>query len=485
MKKAVAAVLVLFVALLCVVLVRAALFTSKQVKVEPAAPFAIDVTKVVKNFSEAVTFKTVSYQDPAKFDKKEFLSFHGFLEKAYPRVHASLKKEVVNKYSLLYTWKGTDEKLKPIILMGHFDVVPIEPGTEKSWTRPPFSGVVADGYIWGRGTLDNKVSVLGSLEAVEYLLSKGYRSARTVYLAFGHDEEIGGREGAKKITALLESRGVKAEYVIDEGSIVEGVIKGVDAPVALVTIAEKGYLSVEFSVESEGGHSSMPPKQTAAGIICAAMSTLEKNQFPERLSDVPRTFFEYLGPEMPFGNRVALANLWLFSGLLKSQLSKSPPMAAALHTTIAPTMLQGSVKENLLPIRATAVVNFRILPGDTIKSVLAHCEKVIDDPRVRMKTLGWADDPSPVSDINSTSYLNLQKTIRQMFPTVVVTPFLGLGATDARHYTGVSENIFRFCPVWYKGDDIKRAHGTNERIAVSNYENVVKFFIQLVKNSSL
>jgi carboxypeptidase PM20D1 len=474
----------LFIAVIAIVAVRTALYTSKQMKVEAAAPIRIDAAKAAKHLSQAVTFKTISYQDASKFDKAEFIAFHRFLEKTYPKIHAKLKRETVNGYSLLYTWKGTDTAQKPILLMAHMDVVPVEPGTDSKWTRGAFSGDITDGYIWGRGTLDIKVAVIGILEAVENLLEKGIQPRRTVYLAFGHDEEIGGRAGAVRIVELLSSRGVRLDFVLDEGgSITDGIIKGINAPVALVGIAEKGYLSVEFTVESEGGHSSMPPKETAAGIIATAISRLQKNPFPEKISGVTELMFKHLGPEMSPGNRVALSNMWLLGGLVKSQLSASNAMAAALHTTIAPTMLQGSVKENILPSKAVAVVNFRILPGDSIAGVIDYVKKTVDDPRVSIKTLGWADEPSPISDPESANFMNIHKTIKQIFPGMVVTPYLVLGATDSRHYTKISDQVFRFTPTWMKPEDLKRAHGINERVAVSNFEQCVKFFSQLLRNT--
>ncbi len=484
-KKIGIGIAVLFIGIIAIVLIRTTMFSSMQLKVEAAAPIKFDTAKLANHLSEAVRFKTVSYQDASKFNKEEFLAFHKFLEKTYPKIHSTLKKEIVNNYSLLYTWKGTDEKAKPILLMGHMDVVPVEPGTESSWTHQAFSGDITGGFIWGRGTIDDKEAVISFMEACEYLLQKGFKPARTIYLAIGHDEEIGGREGAKKIVDLLASRNVKLEYVLDEGgSITEGVVKGVSAPIALIGVAEKGYLTVEFTVESEGGHSSMPPKETAVGILCTAISRLQSHQFPEKIGSVTYTMFRYLGPEMPFGNRLALSNLWLLGGIIKSQLSASNAMAAALHTTIAPTMLQGSVKENVLPSKATGIVNFRIIPGDNVASVMEYIKKTINDPRVSMKALGWADEPSPVSDVKSASFTTLNKTIRQLFPTVVVSPYLMLGASDARHYTKLSENVYRFCPTWMNPEDLKMAHGTNEKIKTANFEQCVNFFAHLIQNSA-
>ncbi len=485
-KKILSAAAALAVIIVAICLVRAAMFKSKQFTAESAAISGVDQRHIAENLSKAIRLRTISHQDPAKFDGPTFLAFHRLLENTFPRVHKTLIRETVSKYGLLYMWKGTDPRRKPILLLGHIDVVPIESGTEKDWTHPPFSGAIADGYIWGRGTLDIKVNVMGTLEAVEYLLASGYRPKETIYLAFGHDEEVSGLNGARKIAALLKERKVSLDYTLDEGGcVIEGAIAGLNAPAALIGIAEKGYLSLEFSVEGEGGHSSMPPRQTTAGILCAAIAKLEKNQFPTRIEGAALQMFRYLGPEMSFANRLVLGNLWLLSGVLKSQLLKSPTMAAGMRTTTAPTMLQGSVKENLLPIKSTAVVNFRLLPGDTMESVIKRAEKTINDKRVKIRALEGGNDPSPVSDTESTSFSTLQKTIHQSFPGAIVSPYLVLGATDSRYYTGVSANVYRFTPLSLKNEDLKRMHGTNERISVANYEQVVKFFIQLIKNSGV
>lgn len=485
MKRIGITALAVLVVIIAIVVVRTALFTSKQIKAEPAASITIDGTKAAERLSKAVSFKTISHQDPAKFDKAVFLELHAFLQRSFPKAHAVLKKEVINGYSLLYTWRGKDPSLKPIVLMGHMDVVPIEPGTEGQWTHPPFSEKIADGFIWGRGTLDVKENVTGLLEAVEYLAAKGFEPSRTVYLAFGHDEEIGGDSGARKIAEILEKRGVKCEFVLDEGgSITDGIVKGIDAPVALIGIAEKGYLSIELSVECEGGHSSMPPRHTGVAILSKAIARLDEKPFPSRIDGPARLMFDTLGREMPLGNRIALANLWLLSGLIKSQLSKVPSMAASLHTTMAPTMFQGSPKENVLPSRPSAVVNFRILPGESIKSVMGYVEKAIGDPQVKLKIVGHANDPSPVSNIQSKAYTSIASSIKQLFPGAVVSPYLVLGGTDSKHFVKLSESVFRFIPIPLKAEDLKRMHGANERIPIKDYENCVRFFILLIQKTA-
>jgi carboxypeptidase PM20D1 len=469
-----------------VLLVKTFRFASKQVQVEPVNTLAIDQEGVARRLAEAIRFQTISYQDPQQFRAEEFLGFHKFLEESFPKVHSTLTREVVGDYSLLYTWKGQEGGGNPILLMAHMDVVPVEPGTEGNWTQPPFEGRVIDGYIWGRGALDDKSNVLSILEAVELLISQGVQPKRTIYLAFGHDEEVGGRNGATGIVALLQSRSVHLDYILDEGSAVtDGIIPGMSRPVALIGIAEKGILSVELNVETEGGHSSTPPPQTAVGILSRAISRLEENQMPGSIKGVVGQMFQSVGPEMRFDKRIVFANLWLFQPLVERQMAASPTTNAAMRTTTAATMIEGGVKENVLPSKARAVVNFRILPGDSIQSVLAHVNQTINDSRVKVTKYGeTANEPSAVSSTDSPGYRLLERTVRQLFPGTTVAPSQVIGATDSRHYAALSSNIYRFAPFRVRPEDMSRVHGTNERISVENYAQCVRFYHQLIINSA-
>lgn len=475
------------VLLFSVVWIRTIRLTSLQLATEPAIHPALNGEEVAEHLAEALRFQTISRQDSAEWEGEEFIGLHEFLKQTFPRVHSTLRKELVGDFSLLYTWKGQEEGLPRILLMGHMDVVPIEPGTEDDWIHPPFGGQVAEGYIWGRGALDFKVAVTGILEAVEMLLGEGFQPRRTIYIAFGQDEEIGGRRGAALIADLLQSRGAELEYVLDEGlSITDGIVPNISKPVALVGIAEKGYVSIELTAEAEGGHSSMPPQQTAVGILSTALHKLEQYQFPVRLEGPARQGFDYLAPEMPFGMKMVLANLWLMGGLVEKKLVVSPATNATIRTTTAVTMFEGGVKENVLPTHASAVVNFRILQGDSISGVIEHARRTIDDPRVHIRTMGpILSEPSPISDTNSPSFEALQRTIHEVFPGALVAPGQVVGATDSRHFSELSRNIYRFTPMWMGPEDLGRIHGTNERLSVENYEQIVRFYIQLIHNSAL
>jgi len=485
-KKILIALTFGFLLLVTAVLIRTVLFTSKKIIVQPTAEIRINDEQFSQHLAGALRFQTISNQDSNKFSGEEFLSLHAYLEKVFPRVHTSLEREIVNDYSLLYTWNGIVPELKPILLMAHQDVVPVISGTEKDWTYPPFEGEIAEGYIWGRGTLDVKSGVMGILEAVEALLQGGFQPKRTVYIAFGHDEEIGGLRGALQIAKLFQARNIMFEYVLDEGGlIIQGFIPGVSNPVALVNIAEKGYLSLELTVRGEGGHSSIPPKNTAVGILSKAITRLEENPFPSNLNYAAQ-LFESVGPEMPFLQKMIFANFWLFGPLIESILSETAAMDAGMRTTTAATMFSGSVKENILPITATAVVNFRIIPGDSISGVVNRVKNTIDDLRVQVRIMDFSSEPSPVSDINSKSFEILQQTIYQVAgeKELIVVPYLLMGATDSRYFTGLSNNIYRFLINKYGPDDLKRIHGTNERISVEDYFRIVKFYYQLLLNSN-
>jgi len=455
--------------------------TGKPVTIVTPAPESL-----AAHLAAAVRFKTVSYSDTAAPEAAAFAAMRAWMEQTYPRVHATLTRETVLEHSLLYTWQGTDTSLAPIVLMGHMDVVPVEPGTERKWEHAPFSGDIADGFIWGRGTMDDKENVVGLLEAVEQLLATGVTPRRTVLLAFGHNEEVLG-SGAKATAALLKERGIRPSFVLDEGgAIVDGtVMKGVGRPIAIVAIAEKGYQSVELVAEAAGGHSSAPPRETATGIVAAGIARLEAHPLPARMTPVVRAMLDRTGREMTGAKKVAMANLSLLEPMLLWQLARDPQTNAMIRTTGAPTMFTGSPKDNVLPQRALAVVNFRILPGDSIAGVLAYVTRTVNDPRIQVRPAGPGSEPSPVTSITSREYKVLEKSIRDVAPNAAVSPFLLMGATDSRHYAAITPNIFRFSAMRAKAGDMERAHGTNERLAVASFVDAVRFYERLIQNAAV
>jgi len=436
-----------------------------------------------ERLARAVRFPTVSWTDSAP-PREPFLALRHQLEVDFPLVHRTLSREIVPPYNLLYTWRGTDSTLPPVVLMGHMDVVPVEAAVLAKWHHAPFSGDIADGFIWGRGTLDDKVSVLAALEATETLIAEGFHPARTVYLAFGDDEEVAG-SGADSIVQRLRARGIHPEFVMDEGGIVvRGMFPGVSRPVAVIGVAEKGYASVDLTVDAPGGHSSMPPKETAVGILAAGIVALERHPFPAHLSGPTAEMLDAVGPSMPFGPRLVFANRWLFDPVLVRQLAATPSTSAMLRTTTAPTMFEGSPKDNVLPQRARAVVNFRIRPGETVASVLEHVNSVIADPRVVAKVEARsATEPSPVSDTASAGFRAISQVARGLIPDLLVTPYLVVGGTDARHYAAITPNAYRFLPIEFEITDVARVHGNDERIGVANYGRAVRFVRALLRTT--
>jgi len=466
-----------------VVVGRTLMYTASPVAAPAAAPrdTMVNDSAAAERLARAVRFPTVSWTDSAP-PREPFLALHRQLEADFPRVHRALAREVVPPYNLLFTWRGSDTTLAPVVLMGHLDVVPVEAAALARWHHAPFSGDIAEGFIWGRGTLDDKVSVLAVLEAVETLLAEGFQPTRTVYLAFGDDEEVAG-SGADSIVQRFRARGIHPEFVIDEGgAIVRGMFPGVTRPIAVVGVAEKGYASVILTVDAAGGHSSMPPRETAVGILAAGIVALEQNPFPAHLSGPPSEMLDAVGPSLSFGSRLAFANRWLFDPLIIRQLAATPSTNAMLRTTTAPTMFEGSPKDNVLPQRARAVVNFRIRPGDSVAGVLAHVNAVIADPRVVAKVdARSATEPSPVSGTRTPAFLAIGQALRARQPDVLVTPSLVVGATDARHYAVITPNAYRFLPLELEASDIARVHGNDERVGVANYGRAVRFFRDLLR----
>jgi carboxypeptidase PM20D1 len=490
MKRIVTLLALGALAVIAVLLIRTLRFSSKQIQVQPVAPVTLDRQVLATRLAQALQFQTISHQDPAQLDREQFLGLHRYIAEQFPLVHARLKRETVGDFSLLYTWEGAEPTRKPVLLLAHLDVVPVEPGTEDKWSYPPFAGRVAEGFIWGRGSVDDKGSVFAILEAVETLLRAGFQPHAPVLLAFGHDEEIGGERGAQQIVVLLQSRGIQPEYVLDEGgAIIQGMVPGIAVPVAAVGIAEKGSVSVELVVHAAGGHSSSPLPHSAVGIVSAAVHRVEDNQMPVQLRDATLRLFEAVGPEMPFMKRLALANLWLFGGLVERQLASTPATNATVRTTTAATMIEGGVKENVLPTNARAVINFRILPGDSVDSVVEHVRQVVqvvqnvNDAQVEIRVLPGAREPTADSPLDAPSFTVLARTIREVFPSTLVAPYLTIGGTDARSYQPLTKNIYRFTPIIADPSDLVRIHGTNERMSVENFEHAVQFFVQLIKNS--
>jgi len=459
-------------------------FSSKQLFIEAVEKIPID-EEVVARFAQAIQIPSVSH--PSSIDTAAFRKLATFIQTSYPLIDSFLEKEPVSEYSFVFKWQGKNPKLNPLLLMAHMDVVPVEASSLEKWNEPPFSGNIRDGFIWGRGTMDDKLSGFGLLEAISLLLEVDYRPQRTVYLAFGQDEEVGGENGAKRIAANFKKQGIEFEFVLDEGALVaEDAMPGLDKPLAMIGVAEKGYATLELRAQlKEGGHSSMPPAETAVGLLSSAILKLQNNPFPAKIDGAVGSMFRYVGPEMNFPYKVLFANLWCTKGLIMSQLAKTSSSRAMIRTTAAPTMIRGGFKENVLPTNATATVNFRILPGETVESVMDYVRETIDDERVAVSLPegSFGDNPSEVSSTESFGFQVIQTTIKQLFPDAVVAPSLVIAATDSRHFSEVSKHIYRFLPIQILKKDTKRFHGIDERVSFENYKQAVRFYRQLILNA--
>lgn len=464
---------------------RALQLPSRQVSVPPAPERAVDAERVARHLAEAIRIPTIiTSPEPAEQDAEAFRAFAAWLEATYPRLHGALSLERVSDHSLVYTWPGSEPALAPLLLLAHQDVVPA--GNPERWTHPPFAGVVADGYVWGRGAIDDKGPLVAICEAVEALLGEGYTPRRTVLLAFGHDEEVGGPLGAVKIGELLAARGIRPALVLDEGyALLEpGTLPGFAGAVAPVGVAEKGYATIEVAARAAGGHSSTPPRSTAAGALAQAITRLEDDPFPIGVGGVTGSFFAWLAPELSLPGRVLLGNADLLAPALGGVVRREPGINALLRTTTAVTMLSGAPKDNILPTEAVALVNFRILPGETAETVLARVRETVAAPDVEARLGEKHRDPSPVSPSDGPPFALLQRTIGELFPGAVVAPALVVGGTDARHYHVAADAVYRFAPFRFGAADIRLPHGIDERIAVDNLAGGVRFYARLIENAS-
>lgn len=464
--------------LVAVVLVKTLLFKSIQPKF-PAVKTVEVGDSTVSHLQQGIRFKTISASDSARPDSNAFLALHRYLTKTYPLFHQKLALEKVAGYSLVYIWNGKNPALKPVVLMAHQDVVPVEKASLAQWKADPFAGIVQNGKLYGRGVADDKISLFSLLEATEKLLQENFQPERSIYFVFGHDEEAGGK-GVKAVAALLKARGIKADWVLDEGGeITKKEIPGLQGkPVALIGTSEKGYLSIDLKVDIPGGHSSMPKPKTAIDVLIAAIQKLRAKPFPASFAGSTDDFFKYLGPEMPFASKMAIANQWLFKPLLFKIYEKSPGGNALIRTTIAPTILQAGVKDNVVPTIATATINFRLLPGTSINAVFRHVKEAIGDNRVQLtQENAFAEEASAVTSTQSSGFRQLEKAVVENYPGTLIAPYLTVGATDSRQMAGLSACILRFSPV----TDIEGMHGLNENIGVDEYKKAIGFYYYLIK----
>lgn len=446
-----------------------------------AAP-AIDQAAAARHLSEAVQIKTISNQNKADNQWAEWDRLHAWLAATYPAAHAAMTREILPNKALVYTWTGSDKALKPIVLMAHQDVVPITPGTEKDWKHDPFGGAIAEGAVWGRGSIDDKGSLVAIFEGLEALAKSGFTPKRTVIIVSGQDEEAGG-SGARAAAALLKSRGVQAEWVLDEGSAAINDHPITGKPAAVIGIAEKGYATLRVTAPASGGHSSAPPKETGVAVLARAITAITEKPFPLELKGPGMQMVETLGADSSFVTRMAIANPWLFGPILKSTFAKTGTGAALLHTTIAPTMLKGSPKENVLPQDATAWINYRIAPGQTPDDVMARAREATRGLKVELAWDRPPELPSPISSTTSEGW-KLLSALASDGGKLPVAPGLVTAGTDSRYMSPITSDIYRYQALLGSMNTFGMIHGTNEHMTVENLARMTTFYARLVASAA-
>ena len=459
------------------VLARASCFNPKpQPKTNPQ-PVCFDKDAAVDALARLIRCKTVSHYDHSLEDDAEFEKLIHLLPQLYPHVFEVCDFQQLPDRALLLRWPGKQSG-NPSVMMAHYDVVPVN---EENWELPAFDGIIADGVLWGRGTLDTKSTVNGVLFAANHLISEGFRPEHDMYFAFSGGEEVNGR-GAPNIVQYFVDHGLEPSIVVDEGgAVVEGVFPGVKQPCAVVGIAEKGMLNAQYRTVSAGGHASAPKSHTPVGILAAACKKVEDHPFPMHLTKPAAEMFDTLGRHSTLLYRIIFANLWCFGWVLDLLGKKSGgEMNALLRTTSAFTQMEGSTAPNVIPPDAKMVANMRLNPADSVASALHYLRKTVGDPTVEITAVN-SFEPSRISRTDCDAWKMLEATVAETWPGVIVTPYLMVACSDARHWGRISDKVYRFCPMEMSNEDRATIHGNNERIRLDCIAQCVEFYIRLMK----
>lgn len=445
--------------------------------------------KILERFMGALNIPSLAYKCH-EYDGPQMLRLIDYIEKQYPAIHNSpfVKREIVANYSLLYTVQGTNPKLRPYMLTSHLDVVP---ATRSKWSSEPFQAVIKeDGHIYARGTMDAKHLTIGIIEATEHLLKNGFRPKRTYYMAFGHDEEVLGLEGAQTIAKILKERIKnydKLEYIIDEGLIISKThFPGVNHDIGLIGVSEKGYLSLNLTVHGQVGHGSMPPPRTAIAKLSDVLSRFHSNVLPSQLGlGIEREMFDIFAEYSDWPMKIVYANFWLFKPFIGYVFSQNPTLNALIRSTTSVTLIHGGTKENVLPDSASAIVNHRIHQANSIKEIMEFDRKLINDPTISMHINSPSSEADPVSPYcdDCYGYQLIKQSMLQVYPGTVAVPSIFLAATDSKWYKNLTDSIYRFSAIAVEVEEMKCFHGHDERLSVQNYENLLNFYHHLIINS--
>ena len=470
-------ILGLIVVFIVVIVERTLLFVpEKREKIE-AEEITLDEDKIVRDMVAMIRCKTVSNRDDSLVDWSEYEKFEAEIRMRFPKLFEVARFEKVGKTGLLFYIKGQSSSA-PSVCMAHYDVVPVE---EEGWSKPAFEGIIEDNLIWGRGTLDTKGTLCGVLEATEKLLLDGYVPKNDLYLAFSGEEEIDG-DSCKEIVAYLDGHGVKPVIVLDEGgAVVEKVFPGVDRECALIGIAEKGSVSVDFSMESNGGHASTPPVKTVMGQLSRAVVAIEKHPFKKQMTKPVKQMFDVLGRESNFLFRMIFANLWCFGPVLDlyGRLCGGE-INALLRTTVAVTRMEGSKAYNVMPPKGSMGLNMRLLGDDTVESAVAYLNKTIKNDNIKATVVSGMN-PSIVSDTACLEYAKLKEAIHMTWPEAVVSPYLMMACSDSRHYCRITDHVYRFSAMKLSKEERGMIHGNDERIPIPTLIKTVEFYVRLLK----
>lgn len=474
--------LAIFVSLLAVMFIRAIkLHPLPTEDVSAIKVPSVDAQKASNNLSQAVQFKTIATLDGNKENEESFIGFHKFLRETYSDVFSKLEVKEFKPFGLLLKWQGKNSELKPIMLMAHQDVLPADERSLNNWTHPPFSGAIDKGMIYGRGTVSDKNVLIGILESTSALIKEGFEPERTIYILFGDNKEVGGSTAAA-VANYFKENNIKLDSVIDKsaGIFIDGYKQL--PPIARIGVAEKGKLDVELSTTSEEWNKIVPPNETVSGIIGNAVARLEANQLPIHFEGFQRTLTDDLSRHMPFYDRFWMANLWVSGSTIKREFAARPPVGVVYRTTTAVTSINSEKSKNGLFLEAKAHVHFRIIPGETVESVMEHVKKSIDDPRIKI-VKGENFNPTPVSSFDNKPYRAIARSIKAVFPEKepIVGPGVALEHNDSRYFTDISENLYRFSCVLITRADAESIYGVNEKISVENVGRMIQFNIILIK----
>ena len=510
-KKIILGILILLLIFIVVLVVRTLTYNFTVIKKNTSDKELVNTApseESVRRFAGGIRIPTISTENYDETNFKPFEEFQKYLAESYPEVYKVMEADTVNNHGLLFHWKGKNKDLNPILFLSHYDVVPVvgyDPETatvpdtifqfndkplppiesySEKWEYPPFSGAVVNGRIYGRGTLDMKCMLFSLMEGADNLIKEGFQPERDIWFAFGHDEEVSGRQGALKIADEFKKRGLHFDAVYDEGGIIAApgsAIESVQQPIGLVGVGEKGFLTLRLTVKGMGGHSSMPPAKGSLVLAAEIIEKLNSDQFPAQIITPIAKFFDNIGGDMSFFSRMAIANQWVLKPLLLSTMEKSPASNALVRTTTAVTMAKGSDAPNVLASEAEVTVNFRILPGNTVAEVKKHVDNICQGYDVNIDVVSERE-PSGISPEDVRGFQIIKEEVAMIYPEAIVSSYITIGGTDAYKYQVVSDNIYRFMPICLNKYEQRTIHNENEYISFENYGKMQWYFREIMRN---